>query len=73
MITIIELVGEFDMLPLRAVRKIEQADQVILQSGQAECAQELGTHCGNVSTLDDLYENAEDFDSLYEEGAQRIE
>lgn len=73
MITIIELVGEFDMLPLRAVRKIEQADQVILQSGQAECAQELGIHCGNVSTLDDLYENAEDFDSLYEKGAQRIE
>ncbi len=72
MITVIELIPEFDLLPLRAVRAIEAADCVILQSGQAECAQQIKENNPNVKTLDDLFETAEDFDALYEGGAQRI-
>lgn len=69
---IVELVSEADMLPLRAAQVIQAADLVILQSGHVECAAQLWEWNENIITLDDLFLTAEDFDTLYTAGAQRI-
>lgn len=72
MIQVIGCTPEFDLLPLRAVRAIAQADVVVLQSEKAACAQGIRGENANVLTLDDLYEQAEDFDALFLAGVQRI-
>ena len=69
---IIELAGEPDLLPVRAVEAIQKADAVILQSERTECAEELAKWNKNRITLDSLFEEAEDFDALYAAGAQQI-
>ncbi|MEG0251385.1 MAG: nucleoside triphosphate pyrophosphohydrolase [Christensenellaceae bacterium] len=67
MIKIIGLTNEFDLLPMRCVKILEEAPLVVLQSDR------VGYDLKNAVTLDDLYESTQDFDELYQEGAQRIE
>lgn len=63
----------FDSLPLRAVEALNRADQIVLQSAEGRCAEEIMRRYGRVATLDPLYETAADFDQLYAAGAQKIE
>ncbi|MEA5004141.1 MAG: nucleoside triphosphate pyrophosphohydrolase [Christensenella sp.] len=72
MIQVIGCTPEFDLLPLRAVRAVREADTVVLQSAKAACAQGILEENKNALTLDDLYEQAEDFDALFQKGVQRI-
>lgn len=69
---VIELVPELDLLPARAMDAVREANIVILQSDHAECADELRKWNDNIVTLDKIFEEAEDFDTLYEEGADYI-
>ena len=65
MIRVIGLMPELDLMPLRAVKAIQTADLVVLQSERAECAADVRGENEKVITFDTLYEEAEDFDSLY--------
>lgn len=69
-IQIVEWTAEFDMMTLRAAKALDEAALVILQSGRAEAAERLANP--NRATLDDLFEEAEDFEALYAAGAERI-
>jgi tetrapyrrole methylase family protein/MazG family protein len=63
---------EYGLMPLKAVRAVEEADIVILQSGRTGAAGDIMAAAKEAVTLDSLYEEAEDFDSLYESGADLI-
>lgn len=71
-IQIIELSAHFDMMPLRAVEALKDADAIVLQSERAQSANMIRELNPNVTELDDLFLEAEDFDALYEAGAGRI-
>lgn len=72
MVQVVGCTPEFDLLPLRALRAVREADAVVLQSEKSACAQGIREENGNILALDDLYEQAEDFDALFAEGARRI-
>ncbi|HBU11206.1 MAG TPA: hypothetical protein DEB31_00240, partial [Clostridiales bacterium] len=71
MIKILSLPDAFDLLSGRAVKAVRESGVVLLQSERAGCAQGIRGIAKEVHTLDDLFERAEDFDALYEEGARR--
>jgi len=72
MVGIIELAGEYDLLSLRAAEALKSAAQIIVQSERPPCAGEIVRRYDKVSSLDALFESAQDFDSLYEAGAEQI-
>lgn len=72
MIEVIGLGQTYSALPLCAADSLRQCSTVVLQTTQGACAEEVMRRCGNVVSLDDVYESAESFDSLYAEGAQKI-
>jgi tetrapyrrole methylase family protein/MazG family protein len=72
MIYLVSLTAEYDLLPLRAVRAIEQAVDVVVQSGRAAAFADVERSAARTHTLDDLFERACDFDALYADGARRI-
>lgn len=72
MTNVVGLGQVFDSLPQRGVRALEEADHIILQSDAGLCAEKITERFSHVTTLDDIYKNAEDFDRLYELGAEMI-
>ena len=72
MIKVVGCTPEFDLLPLRAVQAIKEADTVVLQSGRTACAEGIRRENERIVALDDLYEQAEDFEALFSAGAQRV-
>lgn len=72
MITVFELPPEYGLLTLNMADALKHAEAVVLQSGRNGAAVEIIAKYPHTATLDEVYENAEDFDSLYEGGAAEI-
>lgn len=72
MIKLLSLPPAYDLLPLRAVDAIRLADTVILQSGNCGPAEGIKKISKEFHTLDGLFESAEDFDALYDTGAEEL-
>lgn len=73
MIKIIGLPPAFDLLPMRAVCALDEAENIVLQSEKQPCAAELMKRYKHARTLDSIYESASDFDALYATGAKLLQ
>lgn len=71
-ITVVGLGFTRDALTLGALSAMRKADRVILRTGRCEAADALREEGIAFSTLDALYEESEDFESLNETCAQRV-
>jgi tetrapyrrole methylase family protein/MazG family protein len=70
MLKIISLAnGDYEMLTVGAVRAIADADAVVLQTEKAPCAGRIKKEAKEFFTLDRFFEDAQDFEALYEAGA----
>lgn len=72
MIEVVEMGRELGLMQLRAVEALGSADTVVLQTTQAPVAEEIAVRARAVESLDPLFEQAEDFASLYARGAEQI-
>ncbi|MDL2237239.1 nucleoside triphosphate pyrophosphohydrolase [Christensenellaceae bacterium OttesenSCG-928-K19] len=71
-IKVMELPVSFDLFTFREAKALEECGMVVLQSAQGSVAEGIRGVAREVQTLDGLFETAQDFDALYEEGAKRI-
>lgn len=61
-----------DDLTLGAVRALRSGDRIILRTGRCGCAEWLKSEGIAFETLDELFEECEDFDELIERSAQAV-
>lgn len=61
-----------DDLTLGAVRVLRSGDRIILRTGRCGCAEWLKSEGIPFETLDELFEECEDFDELIEQSAQAV-
>ncbi len=62
-----------DDLTLGAVKLLRSGKKIVLRTGRCECAEWLNKESIAFETLDDLYEQCEDFDELIEQSADVVE
>jgi len=60
------------MLTVGAVRAAAEADAVVLQTDKAACADPIRREAKEFYTLDRFFEEAQDFEELYEKGAEFV-
>ncbi len=61
-----------DEMSIGAINAIKQGKKVVLQSKNTECYKDLLKLNPNAETLDELFEQAETFEALYQKGAEKI-
>lgn len=71
-IRIIGIGWETDDLTLRAMRYLKSGGQVVLRTGRCGCADWLNEEGISYSTMDELYQQCEDFDELIDETARAV-
>lgn len=64
--------GTYELLSVGAVRELGAADAVVLQSDKAPCASQIRREAKEFHTLDEFFEQASDFDELYQKSAEFI-
>lgn len=64
--------GIYDLLSVGAARELQSADAVVLQSDKAPCADKIRKETKEFYTLDDFFEQASDFDELYQKSGEFI-
>lgn len=62
----------YEALPLGALEALDRAGTIVVQTMRSRCARRIAERAGSVVSLDDLFEQAVDFDELYALGAARI-